>query len=147
MELIVIFVILLEHRWIKTFFFLLYFKFLLNGDTSPVHHCSVDFDLPQGNLTSLPTNIKSEAVLTPSCSVKKEQVPSVQSCSINGNVKPIKPMPGPSIPVSIQKSPVNKPPTGMYAYESYCDFVTGFFVKTLFTATLCLSKISIHGRL
>jgi len=91
-------------------------QFLLNGDTSPVHHCSVDFDLPQGNLTSLPTNIKSEAVLTPSCSVKKEQVPSVQSCSINGNVKPIKPMQGPSIPVSIQKSPVSKPPTGIPVY-------------------------------
>lgn len=83
-------------------------QFLINGESSPVYQPNADFELPQASLLPNPPSIKTEASLTPVCSVKQETVP-MQSC----NVKPIQPMPVASVPVSIQKAPLNKPATGM----------------------------------
>lgn len=92
-------------------------QFLINGDSSPVHQGNADFELLHASLLSNPANIKSDAALTPVCNVKKERLPSSQSCSGSGNMKPIKPMPvTTSIPVSIQKSPVTKAAAGIPVY-------------------------------
>lgn len=87
-------------------------QFLINGESSPVHQSSdSDFVLPQTSLLPNALCIKTEATLTPVCSVKQERTP-VASC----NVKPIQPMPVTSVPVSIQKTPVAKPAAGIPVY-------------------------------
>lgn len=86
-----------------------FLQFLINGESSPIHQSSdSDFVLPQTSLLPNALCIKTEATLTPVCSVKQERTP-VASC----NVKPIQPMPVTSVPVSIQKTPVAKPAAGI----------------------------------
>jgi len=88
-------------------------QFLINGECSPIHQPNADFELSQASLLPSPTGIKTEATLTPACSVKQEAVP-MQTCSIS-NVKPIQPMPA-TVPVSIQKPPLTKPAAGIPVY-------------------------------
>ena len=118
----------------------IFFQFLINGDSSPVHQGNADFELLHASLLSNPANIKSDAALTPVCNVKKERLPSSQSCSGSGNMKPIKPMPvTTSIPVSIQKSPVTKAAAGMYIPYSIKYSCIEFSLLDLEFLTFCLA--------
>lgn len=104
-------------------------QFLINGESSPVHQPSADFELSQSSLLPSPLCVKTEATLTPvQCSVKQEKIP-LQSCG----VKSIQPMPVATVPVGIQKSQLGqlntKPAGGMlfivftcctYIHTLYC---------------------------
>ena len=87
-------------------------QFLINGESSPVHQPSADFELSQSSLLpGSPLCVKTEATLAPvQCNVKQEKI---QSCG----VKSIQPMPMATVPVGIQKSQLGqlntKPAGGM----------------------------------
>lgn len=98
------------------------FQFLINGESSPVHQPSADFELPQSSLLPSPLCVKTEATLTPvQCNVKQEKIP-IQSCG----VKSIQPMPVAAVPVGIQKSQLGqlntKPAGGMFILCTCCTF-------------------------
>lgn len=81
-----------------------FLQFLINGESSPVHQPSADFELSQSSLLPSPLCVKTEATLTPvQCNVKQEKIP-IQSCG----VKSIQPMPVATVPVGIQKSQLGK---------------------------------------